>query len=114
MRISDWSSDVCSSDLMTRAGDVRLASELGVDAIGFVFAGDGPRRVHAQQARLMRNALAPLVDVVALFMDNRVDEVREEIGRASCRERVGQYVSISVVHGSCTTNKPDDVQDNTP
>src|SRR3546814_20485715 len=64
---------------MTRAGDVRLASELGVDAIGFVFAGDGPRRVHAQQARLMRNALAPLVDVVALFMENRVGEVREVV-----------------------------------
>ncbi|MDQ2703365.1 MAG: phosphoribosylanthranilate isomerase [Pseudomonadota bacterium] len=64
---------------MTRAGDVRLASELGVDAIGFVFAGDGPRRVHAQQARLMRNALAPLVDVVALFMDNAVEEVREVV-----------------------------------
>src|SRR5690606_18791410 len=64
---------------MTRAGDVRLASELGVDAIGFVFAGDGPRRVHVQEARMMRNALAPLVDVVALFMDNTVEEVRDVV-----------------------------------
>src|SRR5690606_32096929 len=64
---------------MTRAGDVRLASELGVDAIGFVFAGDGPRRVHVQEARMMRNALAPLVDVVALFMDNTVEEVRDAV-----------------------------------
>ncbi len=64
---------------MTRAGDVRLASELGVDAIGLVFAGDGPRRIHVQEARTMRNALAPLVDVVALFMDNSVDEVRDVV-----------------------------------
>lgn len=64
---------------MTRAGDVRLASELGIDAIGFVFAGSSPRRVHPQQARLMRNALAPLVDAVALFMDNSIEEVREAV-----------------------------------
>jgi phosphoribosylanthranilate isomerase len=64
---------------MTRAGDVRLASELGVDAVGFIFAGSSKRRVHPQQARLMRNALAPLVDAVALFMDNPVEEVREAV-----------------------------------
>ncbi|TWI04705.1 phosphoribosylanthranilate isomerase [Luteimonas cucumeris] len=63
----------------TRAGDVRLASELGVDAVGFVFAAASPRRVHATEARTMRNALAPLVDAVALFMDNDGDEVREVI-----------------------------------
>jgi phosphoribosylanthranilate isomerase len=64
---------------MTRAGDVRLASELGVDAVGFIFAAGSPRLVHPQQARLMRNALAPLVDAVALFMDNSVEEVREAV-----------------------------------
>jgi len=64
---------------MTRSGDVRLASELGVDAVGFVFAASSPRRVHPQQARMMRQALGPLVDAVALFMDNDVDEVRKAI-----------------------------------
>jgi len=64
---------------MTRAGDVRLASELGADAVGFVFAASSPRRVRPQEARSMRNALAPLVDAVALFMDNSADEVREAI-----------------------------------
>jgi len=63
----------------TRAGDVRLASELGADAVGFVFSPDSPRRVHATEARAMRNALAPLVDAVALFMDNDPDEVREAV-----------------------------------
>ena len=64
---------------LTRAGDVRLASELGADAVGFVFAGESPRRVHPQQARTMRAAMAPLVDAVALFMDNDVEEIREVI-----------------------------------
>ena len=64
---------------MTRAGDVRLASELGVDGVGFVFAHASPRRVRPEEARLMRNALAPFVDAVAVFMDNTADEVREAV-----------------------------------
>jgi len=64
---------------MTRAGDVRLASELGVDGVGFVFAHDSSRRIRPEEARLMRNALAPFVDSVALFRDNTAEEVREAI-----------------------------------
>src|SRR3954463_15696237 len=64
---------------MTRAGDVRLASELGVDAVGFVFARESRRQVRPEEARLMRNALAPLVDAVAVFADNSADEVREAV-----------------------------------
>lgn len=64
---------------MTRAGDVRLASELGVDAVGFVFSHGSPRRIRPEEARLMRNALAPLVDAVALFRDNSAEEVREAV-----------------------------------
>jgi phosphoribosylanthranilate isomerase len=64
---------------MTRPGDVRLASELGVDAIGFVFAAASPRRVRAEEARVMRNALAPLVDAVALFMNNSAEDVRNVV-----------------------------------
>ena len=64
---------------MTRAGDVRLACELGADAIGFVFAAGSPRCLRPQEARRMRNALAPLVDAVALFMDNSAEEVREAV-----------------------------------
>lgn len=64
---------------MTRAGDVRLASELGADAVGFVFADGSPRRVHPEEARTMRIALAPLVDAVAVFRDNAAEEVREVV-----------------------------------
>ncbi|MQP77403.1 phosphoribosylanthranilate isomerase [Stenotrophomonas sp. MYb238] len=62
---------------MTRAGDIRLASELGVDAIGFVFARGSARRVAPAEARAMRQAITPMVDVVALFRDNSREEVRE-------------------------------------
>ena len=64
---------------LTRPGDVRLACELGADAIGFVFAAGSSRRIEPEEARAMRHALAPLVDAVALFRDNPVDEVREVV-----------------------------------
>ena len=67
---------------LTRAGDVRLAGELGVDAIGLIFAHASKRRIAPQAARALRDAMAPLVDVVALFMDNDVDEVREAVAQA--------------------------------
>ena len=67
---------------LTRAGDVRLAGELGVDAVGLIFAQRSPRRIAPQAARGLREAMAPLVDVVALFMDNDIDEVREAIAQA--------------------------------
>lgn len=62
---------------MTRAGDIRLAAELGVDAVGFIFAKGSPRRVAPAEAKAMRQATAPLLDVVALFRNNTREEVRE-------------------------------------
>lgn len=61
----------------TRAGDVRLACELGVDAIGLVFAESSPRRLQVEEARALRHAIAPLVSSVALFKDNPPEQVRE-------------------------------------
>ena len=60
---------------LTRPGDVRLAAELGVDAVGFVFAAASPRRLALAQAAALRPAVPPLVDLVALFMDNPGSEV---------------------------------------
>src|SRR3546814_9583681 len=69
MRISDWSSDVCSSDLVQRAEElVALLAPLLVDR------------------HLLRQDQA-----VGLAVDLE-DLQAEEIGRASCRERVCQYV----------------------
>ncbi len=67
---------------LTRAGDVRLAGELGVDAVGLVFASQSPRSIAPEASRGLRDALGPLVDAVALFMDNEVDEVRAAIAHA--------------------------------
>ncbi len=64
---------------LTRAGDVRLAGELGVDAVGFIFATQSKRRVAPEAARGLRDALGPLVDAVALFMDNDLEDVRAAI-----------------------------------
>lgn len=64
---------------MTRPGDVRLAGELGVDAVGFIFAAGSPRQVTPAAARQLRLAMAPMVSAVALFRDNTAEEVREVV-----------------------------------
>src|SRR3546814_2898858 len=71
MRISDWSSDVCSSDLVRRREGEQLpvAIELGVPSGGQV----------AAKARLVERV-------------GTLDRAVGQIGRASCRERVCQYV----------------------
>jgi phosphoribosylanthranilate isomerase len=60
---------------MTRAGDIRLAGELGVDAIGMVFAARSPRKIDLEHALALREAVAPMLSVVALVMDNPTAEV---------------------------------------
>src|SRR5690606_23950355 len=64
---------------MTRPGDVRLAGELGVDAVGFVFAEGSPRRLEPEEARTLRVALAPLVNAVAVFRNDDQRRVREVV-----------------------------------
>src|SRR3546814_4553663 len=66
MRISDWSSDVCSSDLP----GLRLTTNLADHGIDEVAIGR---------------------DVEVVFEDHGDVQV-PQIGRASCRERVCQYV----------------------
>src|SRR3546814_20472295 len=92
MRISDWSSDVCSSDLRGRwTGPVEA---LGADPAPAPLIVDALFGVGLSR---------PLADHLATrlrrFAGRRVLAV-DEIGRGSCRERVCQYVSISVVSGT--------------
>src|SRR3546814_8223562 len=42
MRISDWSSDVCSSDLGGEAQRIRLASQIGAGLVGVMYVLDEP------------------------------------------------------------------------
>ena len=66
---------------MTRAGDVRLACELGVDAVGFVLAPASPRCLAPPDLPGLRAAVSPLVDVVAVFMDPHASLVLDAIRR---------------------------------
>src|SRR3546814_3120837 len=76
MRISDWSSDVCSSDLLRRLP----LRGVGRDqwAVGHASLAINAAHEHA----------VPYRDAVQEGIATPV----EEIGRASCRERVCQYV----------------------
>src|SRR3546814_3060003 len=81
MRISDWSSDVCSSDLAHFAcvfvGNSQLAANLLVDQFRETLGGFDRQSVQVQ---------------IILVAIRREPFTRDEIGRASCRERVCQYV----------------------
>src|SRR3546814_2035793 len=86
MRISDWSSDVCSSDLAPAAGESGPAGR-GVGVVGGGAArgceGVGVGRLRDRQDIGGTDRRDLVVDVVG---------DAGEIGRASCRERVCQYV----------------------
>src|SRR3546814_5955241 len=77
MRISDWSSDVCSSDLRCERSAL-LRGGLPVPPLGHVAADGIGQRLHHLPG-LAGDALRRGIDLL-------------QIGRASCRERVCQYV----------------------
>src|SRR3546814_8969766 len=80
MRISDWSSDVCSSDLRNVGGVVAVAMRHG-EVAGRLGKARGFQQIIDADAAPMRVELRPGGDAMDV-----------EIGRASCRERVCQYV----------------------
>lgn len=63
----------------TRKVDALSAARLGVDAIGLVFYPPSPRSVSIEQAVDIVAALPPFVSVVALFVDERSERIREVI-----------------------------------
>src|SRR3546814_15229984 len=100
MRISDWSSDVCSSDLAGNPVPFGV-----IQALGHVAADVAGR--DRQTVELAHRVVLDPLHPVAQTADRRVVRERriEEIGRASCRERVCQYVLISVVAVSLKQKK---------
>src|SRR3546814_12443952 len=114
MRISDWSSDVCSSDLaglfaqplifefqplaLGRAGD-EMEEVFGLerlfDEVKGAAADRGDRGVDSAMPRNHDDRQRRIESL------DRLDETEaiEQIGRASCRERGCKYVSISGVAG---------------
>src|SRR3546814_13970856 len=96
MRISDWSSDVCSSDLLTRRPQFLAVADARRKAVlpGLIL------QIRAHDERQQPREDEPAVRVgftASRKIGNAVARNRAQIGRASCRERVCQYVYISVV-----------------
>src|SRR3546814_16164235 len=124
MRISDWSSDVCSSDLqrILRAaglGDRRRVVVAILAGTGIMARASLNDRRHVEVALLVvlrptvvavlvdrrlavitrlpdlrreilgRRAVFPLIDAGRVAITRLLDQ---QIGRAACRGRVGQYV----------------------
>src|SRR3546814_17649026 len=120
MRISDWSSDVCSSDLSLLVGAILhvLYAEPDKTLAGVAgFLSDPKRPIETTLAAMMttrhlgEDGPHPVVASTARELLNKSDNERSgvlstamsflglyrEIGRASCRERGGQDVMVSVV-----------------
>src|SRR3546814_13799663 len=96
MRISDWSSDVCSSDLADEAD----AAVDGLDVVGH-------RRVPGNLARELRDVHAQAIRRVQPRLD--IPDVRDGIEPASLHGdrtqrvalEVGQLVAEQIGRGSC-------------
>src|SRR3546814_18979700 len=86
MRISDWSSDVCSSDLPVRHVAGGDTIEIEDDPRRRQTGGRKTRRERIDHFDLTARGLNRLFGIVALAPG--------EIGRASCRARVSQYGEI--------------------
>src|SRR3546814_17643248 len=96
MRISDWSSDVCSSDLVIR-GFVLEKGMKGLSAPKI--EGKFSLRASITGEIVMDGVFVPEENLLPNVsgLKGPFGCLNKEIGRASCRERVCQYVYISVV-----------------
>src|SRR3546814_20268104 len=106
MRISDWSSDVCSSDLYagpSQRKDHEMAETIEqLRAINHGFDPDRGNWVHRGLDLSKPTELAP--GEAEAFREHYATQFGHslagldwwlaQIGRASCRDRVGQYGSI--------------------
>src|SRR3546814_6083197 len=85
MRISDWSSDVCSSDLQIVSGPVLAIPYLRDETHTEMVDGQSVTRTRQIRGEIY---LSPTKQAVR----TRLRPEERQIGRASCRERVCQYV----------------------
>src|SRR3546814_2339439 len=97
MRISDWSSDVCSSDLYNSKKELGIVTMLRVPFSSRTF----PRPLRCNDLILMSRHVRSIVMTAEIKIYNAAElgtplgaysHITREIGRASCRERVCQYV----------------------
>src|SRR3546814_16656934 len=110
MRISDWSSDVCASDLDDRQGHGTPMAGLATfgDLTELLASPDPVVLTHRIESVKLINPADPhekdLSGAVTRESAYRVEVTSDrssvyclEIGRASCREKGCQYVRFSVV-----------------
>lgn len=77
---------------VTRVKDARLIAELGADYMGVIFHKASPRSVTIEQARKIRLAAGPLMQVVAVFVKESPERIISICRRLQC--------SIAQLHGS--------------
>jgi phosphoribosylanthranilate isomerase len=65
---------------ITRAEDAAFAAELGVDYLGFVQVPNSPRAIAPARAQALMHTLPASVQVVALFQNASIAEVRQSLG----------------------------------
>src|SRR3546814_1114614 len=99
MRISDWSSDVCSSELLHAfaeapepLGDGREAVAVRTPLVLVPPAADAHLGASARDDVDGGGDLRQIRRVAVAHARAHLSEADAEIGRASCRERVCQYV----------------------
>src|SRR3546814_14316502 len=106
MRISDWSSDVCSSDLekarqeAAEAARKAIEAERAATASADLAAAENAENLREQADKAARDAAKADKTKAHASGGSRAIGLRtyytaEQIGRAPCRERVCQYVWIS-------------------
>src|SRR3546814_16873599 len=98
MRMSDWSSDVCSSDLPR-------TNLFGVKMMMIAPVGGAKHRLLPSCSTIALLAALALPVQAQAAGTRAGSTIRNQIGRGSWRERVCQYVSISVVPGQLKKNK---------
>src|SRR3546814_18825104 len=91
MRISDWSSDVCSSDLKATRAPIRNEANNGLSNKTGTLAMARTMEPHSASAQFFINVkdndfLDHSAPTVQGWGSAVFGEVTEEIGRASCRE----------------------------
>src|SRR3546814_11830090 len=96
MRISNWSSDVCSSDL--------FLGRRGHDVLEH--AAERALLLLAHRRLERDDRLAQRTRRLAHLVGRHGHELRQPIGRASCRARVCQYVQLLVVAGLLKKSPP--------
>ncbi|MBI4594862.1 MAG: phosphoribosylanthranilate isomerase [Candidatus Tectomicrobia bacterium] len=82
---------------ITNIEDALMASQMGVDALGFIFYPKSPRYVCPEAVREMVMALPPFVTTVGVFVNRDVKEISEIMHY--CRLNVAQ------LHGEESANQ---------